>query len=44
MTDAAGVLLQHKFGCLPVINNGALVGIVTDIDCLRAFLHTVHGA
>jgi len=44
MADATGVLLQHKIGCLPVVNNGALVGIVTDIDCLRAFLHTVHGA
>jgi acetoin utilization protein AcuB len=39
MIDAARVLLQHKIGCLPVVANGTLVGIVTDIDCLRAFLH-----
>jgi acetoin utilization protein AcuB len=39
MTDAARVLLQHKIGCLPVVANETLVGIVTDIDCLRAFLH-----
>jgi acetoin utilization protein AcuB len=44
MDDATGVLLQHKIGCLPVVDNGTLVGIVTDIDCLRAFLHTVHDA
>jgi acetoin utilization protein AcuB len=39
MIDAARVLLQHKIGCLPVVTHDTLVGIVTDIDCLRAFLH-----
>jgi acetoin utilization protein AcuB len=38
MTDAARLLLQHKIGCLPVVAHDTLVGIVTDIDCLRAFL------
>jgi acetoin utilization protein AcuB len=38
MIDAARVLLQHKIGCLPVVTHDMLVGIVTDIDCLRAFL------
>jgi acetoin utilization protein AcuB len=38
MVQAARLLLEHKFGCLPVIENGALVGVVTEIDCLRAFL------
>jgi CBS domain-containing protein len=32
------ILLEHKFGCLPVVERGALVGIVTEIDFLRAFL------
>jgi acetoin utilization protein AcuB len=41
MGDAARVLLQHTFGCLPVVDHGALVGVVTAIDCLRAFLHTI---
>jgi acetoin utilization protein AcuB len=41
MGDATRVLLQHKIGCLPVVDHGTLVGIVTDIDCLRAFLHTI---
>jgi CBS domain-containing protein len=38
MVQATRLLLEHKFGCLPVIENGALVGVVTEIDCLRAFL------
>jgi len=41
MVDASRVLLQHKISCLPVVDNGTLVGVVTDIDCVRAFLHTV---
>jgi len=33
---AAGVLLDHKFGCLPVVDReGVLVGIVTEHDFLR---------
>jgi CBS domain-containing protein len=31
-------LLDSKFGCLPVVDRGQLVGIVTDIDFLRGFL------
>jgi CBS domain-containing protein len=44
MRDAARVLVQRTIGCLPVVDHGTLVGVVTDIDCLRAFLHTVSGA
>ncbi len=44
MVDAAHVLLECKIGCLPVVDNGTLVGIVTDMDCLRAFLETARGA
>jgi acetoin utilization protein AcuB len=40
MIDAAHLLVHRKIGCLPVVDNGALVGVVTEIDCLRAFLHT----
>jgi acetoin utilization protein AcuB len=35
---AARLLLEHKFGCLPVVERGALVGVVTEIDFLQAFL------
>jgi len=37
MVQATRLLLQQKIGCLPVVDNGTLVGVVTDIDCLRAF-------
>jgi acetoin utilization protein AcuB len=38
MVQAAQILLERKFGCLPVVEHGVLVGVVTEIDCLRAFL------
>lgn len=41
MVHAARLLLLHKFGCLPVLEDGVLVGVVTEIDCLRAFLETM---
>jgi acetoin utilization protein AcuB len=40
LVRAARLLLEHKFGCLPVIERGALVGVVTEIDFLQAFLAT----
>lgn len=39
--DATRLLLQHKIGGLPVLEHGKLVGIVTTIDMLRAFLDVV---
>ena len=44
MVHAARLLVQHKIGCLPVVDHGTLVGVVTDMDCLRAFLETASGA
>jgi CBS domain-containing protein len=38
LIQAARVLLEHKFGALPVVEQGALVGMVTETDFLRAFL------
>lgn len=34
-THAAQLLRDHRFGCLPVTENGRLVGIVTESDLLR---------
>jgi acetoin utilization protein AcuB len=36
--DAAALLLSEKIGALPVVENGFLVGIVTETDFLRAFV------
>ena len=32
--EAARVMVDHKVGCLPVLREGALVGIITDMDLL----------
>jgi acetoin utilization protein AcuB len=44
MVHAARLLLEHKFGCLPVVDAGTLVGVVTEVDCLRAFLALEEGS
>jgi acetoin utilization protein AcuB len=41
MVQATRLLLQRQCGCLPVVDNGTLVGIITELDCLRAFLDAV---
>ncbi|ADU62847.1 MAG: CBS domain-containing protein [Pseudodesulfovibrio sp.] len=32
---AAQTLLNHKYGCLPVVHDGQLMGILTEADFLR---------
>jgi CBS domain-containing membrane protein len=32
LTDAAEVMLKNKIGCLPVLDDGKLVGILTEAD------------
>jgi acetoin utilization protein AcuB len=39
--EATRLMLRHKVGGLPVIDRGALVGIVTTVDMLKAFLQVV---
>ena len=36
LAQAAAVMLDGRFGCLPVIDKGRLVGILTEHDVLRA--------
>jgi acetoin utilization protein AcuB len=33
--DAAGTMRKHRVGSLPVMENGRMVGIVTEVDMLR---------
>ena len=35
LTEAAGLMYRKKYGCLPVIEDDRLVGIVTESDFLR---------
>ncbi len=35
LRDAAEILLNHKYGCLPVLDTGKLVGIITEADFLK---------
>ena len=37
--DAARLMLDHKIGALPVLDDGRLVGIITETDIVRAFVH-----
>jgi acetoin utilization protein AcuB len=38
LLEAARLLLSHKIGCLPVVEHGDLVGIITEGDMLRALV------
>jgi CBS domain-containing protein len=44
MVQAARLLVQRRIGCLPVVDHATLVGVVTDMDCLRALLQTASDA
>ena len=37
LKDSVKILIEGKFGALPVIEKNLLVGIITEIDLLRAF-------
>jgi acetoin utilization protein AcuB len=36
--EAAHLMLDHKIGCLPVLRDGKLVGIITESDLFRTFM------
>ena len=40
LPDAAQLMLDNKFGCLPVIDGQLLVGILTESDFIRFFTRT----
>jgi acetoin utilization protein AcuB len=42
--EGARLLLEHKIGALPVLDDGHLVGIVTETDIVRAFMHLTAAA
>lgn len=38
LAEAAGLMLEHKIGCLPVVENDLLVGTLTESDLLKLFV------
>ena len=34
-------MLAHRIGCLPVVEHGKLVGLVSETDCLRHLAHVL---
>lgn len=43
MVQAVRILLVHKYGCVPVVEEERLVGLITETDCLQAFLAVTSG-
>lgn len=41
LKSALKILIERKLGALPVVRDGMLIGIVTEIDFLRAFEATL---
>lgn len=39
LADTARVMLEKKYGCMPVVDGQRLVGILTESDFLRVYLY-----
>ena len=38
---AVALMIDRKIGCLPVVDRGQLVGVVSETDCLRYLAHVL---
>lgn len=36
--EAAKLMLRHKIGCLPVVEGGRMIGLITETDVLRYYV------
>ncbi len=43
LVDVARLMLEHRFGGVPVVGEGRLAGIITETDILRAFIKMIEG-
>lgn len=41
--EAAQVMIRHRIGCLPVLENDKLIGIISDTDIFRVFVEGLGG-
>lgn len=41
--EVAAVLMEHKIGCLPILQNDKLVGMLTETDLLHTFVKLTGG-
>lgn len=41
--EAARIMVDYRIGCLPVLENGELVGIISDTDIFRVFVEGLGG-
>lgn len=41
--EAARVMIDHRIGCLPVVEDHKLIGIISDTDIFRAFVEGLGG-
>lgn len=44
VAEAARIMMDHKIGALPVVDEGRLVGIITESDFVRAMAGSGHTA
>jgi CBS domain-containing protein len=43
LLEAAQLMLEHKYGCLPVVEGGKLVGILTESDFVARTVRELEG-
>ena len=43
LAEAVSILVERKFGSLPVVDGRELIGIFTEIDALKILLDTLNG-
>jgi acetoin utilization protein AcuB len=43
LEEVASVLIDKKIGCVPVMHDGAMVGMITETDIFEAFLEILGG-
>ncbi|HEY43128.1 MAG TPA: CBS domain-containing protein [Anaerolineae bacterium] len=43
LEEAARLMVQKKIGCLPVLRNGNLVGMITETDIFKVFVEVLGG-